>query len=157
MSDVAREYVKTLELPWRLKSLLFLLSDYHNTRQGCAWPGLSTLAHVTGIDRCNLKRLIRDLVATGALRYEPGRGRGHLGKFYFIELEGKKGPNDTFSDAKGVEKGVEKGVISTHLERKNQKPTTNTLPPSGPCALHPDSGRTLWGGCFECYTLKYSA
>jgi hypothetical protein len=117
MSDTARNYVKSLQAPWHIKSLLFLIADYHNVKKGCAWPGYATLAEVTGRDQRSVRRTMREAerILPGKIHFAPGLGRGNFGKFYFTELE-KGVAGDLFSgrDAapKGDTKGDTKGDIS---------------------------------------------
>ncbi|SRR5579872_361358 len=136
MSDRAREYVKSLSVPWNVKSLLFLIADYHSTKEGCAWPGLSTISEVMGIDPRNAKRLIRQAEKTGKFKFVPGIGRGNHGKFYFLELD-KGGQSDLFSETKEVIKAVTKEVNSGIAIRNNHEPRTNQN-------LHTSGALTDW-------------
>jgi hypothetical protein len=128
VSDRARNYVKDLSLPWPQKALLFLLADYHNVKAGCAWPGLDTLAEITGKDPRNVRRLIRQLEVSGKFKYVPGIGRGNYGRFYFLDLEKEVNENPFCKELKGVTKAVTKGVISSSVIRNNQEPLTKTSP-----------------------------
>jgi hypothetical protein len=154
MSDRARNYVKGLSLPWHVKSLLFLIADYHNIKEGCAWPGLATLAELTGRDPRNVKRTIRAAEKTGKFRFVPGVGRGNQGKFYFVELE-KEVTATAFDGVKAVTKEViSSSAIRNEPLNQNKPPI---VPQSETCEKHPDSGLTTWGTCWSCYEEKHSS
>jgi hypothetical protein len=88
MSDTAREHVKRVIMPWTLKSLLFLIADYHNVKEGRAWPGIKELAEVSGLSERQVRRLLKEICDRypELIRYTPGVGRGNSGSVEFLKL-----------------------------------------------------------------------
>jgi hypothetical protein len=128
MSDRAREYVKWLDLPWHLKSFLFLIADYESVEKGCAFPGLATLGELMGKDQRHVRRLLRDPRLAGVIRYEPGCGQGKKGSFRFLDLQKMQIqellPCDTKEDINGDTKEDTKEDKTRSAIRKNQEPRT---------------------------------
>lgn len=124
MSDLARNYIKQLPsgfVPPKVRHFLFFLADYHNVDKGCAWPGTKTLAEDMDQGVRQIQRWVKIAQKAKLISYEPGLGRGKLGRFRFLEL-GKGVSGDTFSALKVDTKGDGKGDIPSSAIRKNQEP-----------------------------------
>jgi hypothetical protein len=124
VSDLARNYIKQLPsgfVPPKVRHFLFFLADYHNVQKGCAWPGIETLAEDIDQGVRQIQRWLKIAQTAKLISYEPGLGRGKLGRFRFLELE-KGVSGDIFSTLKGDRKADKKGDISNSAIRKNHEP-----------------------------------
>jgi hypothetical protein len=55
--------------------LLLMLALYGHQDTDVSWPSIATLAHALGVQRCQVQRLLKRLVAVGAVRIVRGGGR----------------------------------------------------------------------------------
>jgi hypothetical protein len=154
MSDTARQYIKTLSkgrISASARSCLFFVADYHNVKQGFAWPGIGRLAADMDMSVRQVRRLLAEGQAAGVIRYSPGIGRGNSGQIVFLELI-KADTGVPFSELKGDIKG---DIFDSAIRNE---PLNQDNPPIVPpiCEKHPDSGLTNWGTCWSCYSEKHS-
>jgi hypothetical protein len=61
--------------------LAYVLSDFVNEREGCAWPGIAHLAAECHVTEKGVKKVIRSLVERGHLSVEVGVGRGRTNRY----------------------------------------------------------------------------
>lgn len=136
MSDTARNYVKSLSRGDRApvssetRAFLFYLADYHDVKTGCAWPGIPAIAEDMDKTVRQIQRYLSEAVGAGLIAYTPGRGRGNLGSFIFLELvKGDMGVAFSGRDhsLKGDIKGDIKGDMDGIAIRKNQEPLNQNL------------------------------
>src|SRR4051794_21260697 len=118
MSDLARAYVKQLgrdRVTRPQKYFLFMLADYHSVAYGCAWPSLPTLAEDNLMSARQVRRLLHDL--RHLVEYVPGKGRGNLSAYRFLELDDFAKNVPFFVEKRGA-KGDRKGDIFAGPIRK---------------------------------------
>ena len=159
MSDTAREYIKKLatgRVSASVRSCLFFVADYHNVKQGCAWPGVDTIAADMDLSVRQVRRLLAEAQAAGVIRYSPGVGRGNFGQIVFVEIA-KADTRVPFSEVKGDIKGDIPGSAIRKEPGTIEPKPLNPLSEANPtCEKHPESGLTAWGTCWACYAEKHA-
>lgn len=141
----------------RLAARLVLLSiaNHANEVGENAWPHISTIAREAHVSERQAQRAIKELVAKQELFVwlEAGPRRSNI---YQVAMKG-----DNLSPSRVTNPTV-KGDKSDSAIRKNRPEPSKTLTPPTPlkrgaCAIHPESGRTVKGQCWECYRLRVEA
>jgi hypothetical protein len=96
------EHVCRLEIPWQpSKAFLLLLAHRFNDKKGYACPSVDSLAWTTRKDPRVIRRWIHeDKYISEEIRYEEGRGRGNVSKFYFRNVAWPAEKPDTKPDIK---------------------------------------------------------
>ena len=64
--------------------LAYVLADFVNEREGCAWPSIARLAAECRVTERGVQKVIRRLVERGHLTVELGNGRGETNRYRWI-------------------------------------------------------------------------
>jgi len=127
VSDIARNYVKSLPKSWvtaAQKNLLKTVADYHNIYRGCAWPGNETIAEDMNVSERYVRKLLQQCIDCKIIEYTPGLGAGNLGAFVFVELKQKALSLAQKGEQKEEQKGEQKEEQNDSVIRKNLEPGT---------------------------------
>ena len=49
------------------KFVLLVLADHYNDSEGCAWPSINRIAHITGLNRATVQRKLKDYERGGVI------------------------------------------------------------------------------------------
>jgi hypothetical protein len=70
--------------------LAYILADYVNEREGCAWPSIARLAAECRVTERGIQKTLRSLVERGHVNVELAKGRGKTNRYRWIVQDDRK-------------------------------------------------------------------
>jgi hypothetical protein len=143
--------------------VLLALADWADD-DGLCYPKRSQIAVKARLTESGVKFCLRQLIADGAISVDqesagPGRPRVLKigGQYLTPKAVTPLTPMGSPHRPKGGQSTIQKGV-SNHTRNKeepslnHQEQNHQRLEPI--CKTHPDSGLTIWGTCWDCYSIR---
>lgn len=141
----------------RLAARLLLLRIANNADEnGCnSWHTVPSMARATKLSERQVTRAARQLEALGEITVKFNAGPNDSNVYTLVRMGDNLSPPLVTSCPQSGDKS---GSANKERTSKNvQKLTPPTPLERGVCVLHPDSGRTVNGRCWECYALSHSS
>lgn len=162
MSWKASGYVKELRdnLTITEKFVLLVLADYHNTEMASSWPSMPTLASDCLMTERAVQQIVHRLAEKKFICRAIGGGRGRINGYSIAGVDYPAPTNGVLETP-----NVQTVLKTPHSQRRNPAQPRNAIrkEPNEPlnrervCKIHPNSGRTVRGGCWDCYAERHRA